>query len=63
MLDLNDVRREFEGFLASDPTRFRMDAAFAHAVELAYRKGYADGCEASAIQPQELAAQQGQSAV
>lgn len=42
MLDLNDIRTEFASFLAKDPTKWRMDAALAHVVQLAYRKGLAD---------------------
>lgn len=41
---LDDMRREFADFLANDPAgRWRMDAALAHVVALAYRAGLVDG--------------------
>lgn len=44
MLDLNDARREYAEFLRTDPkARWRMDAALAHVVEWAYRRGLEDG--------------------
>ena len=44
MLDLNEARRIFAEYLASKPdTRWRMDAALAHVVEWAYRKGMEEG--------------------
>lgn len=42
MLDLNAIRTEFAAFLARDPTRWRMDAALAHVVTVAYQQGLAD---------------------
>ena len=48
-LMLDDMRAEFARFLAEDPAaRFRMDAALAHVVTLAYQAGMADGAEAVA---------------
>lgn len=44
MLDLSDMRKVFSDALAEDPqARFRMDTAFAVAIETAYRKGIEDG--------------------
>lgn len=43
MLDLNRIRKEFADFLSADPTRFRMDAALAHVVTIAYQQGINDG--------------------
>lgn len=44
MLDLSDMRKVFSDALAKDPqARFRMDTAFAVAIETAYRKGIEDG--------------------
>lgn len=41
---LDDMREEFARFLATNPAgRFRMDAALAHVVTLAYRAGMEDG--------------------
>lgn len=52
MLDLNEIRAEFATFLAEDPTRFRMDAALAHVVTMAYQRGVADGViQAQAVSP------------
>ena len=46
-LFLDDMRAEFARFLTEDPAaRFRMDAALAHVVTLAYTKGLAEGAEA-----------------
>jgi len=44
MLNLDDIRKEFAAFLADNAkARWRMDAALAHVVTLAYEKGIADG--------------------
>ena len=44
MLLLDDMRREFAEFLSNGPAaRFRMDAALAHVVTLAYNRGLEDG--------------------
>lgn len=52
MLDLNVIRKEFAEFLAKDPdARFRMDAALAHVVELAYRQGIQDAEGRHKIEP------------
>ena len=41
---LDDMRKEFAAFLAADPAaRFRMDAALAHVVTIAYQRGLEDG--------------------
>lgn len=48
MLDLNYIRQEFAEFLAKDPTRWRMDAALAHVVQLAYQRGLEDGKDRAA---------------
>ena len=41
---LDDMRMEFAAFLAADPAaRFRMDAALAHVVTIAYQCGLEDG--------------------
>lgn len=41
---LDDMRAEFARFLTEDPAaRFRMDAALAHVVTVAYERGLADG--------------------
>ena len=49
---LDDMRREFADFLANDPAgRWRMDAALAHVVALAYRAGLADGRPDAASTP------------
>ncbi len=46
---LDDMRAEFARFLATDPAaRFRMDAALAHVVTLAYRAGMADAAQNAA---------------
>lgn len=43
MIDLNEVRRVFSEFLATDPeARWRMDAALAHVAEFCYRRGMED---------------------
>lgn len=43
-LMLDAMRAEFARFLAEDPAgKFRMDAALAHIVTLAYRHGLEDG--------------------
>lgn len=47
MLDLNHIRKEFADYLAADPTRFRMDAALAHVVTIAYQQGINDGRQGS----------------
>lgn len=42
-LMLDAMREEFARFLSADPAgRFRMDAALAHVVTLAYQRGIAD---------------------
>ena len=44
MIDLNQAREEFSNFLAEDPSgRWRLDAALAHVVFWAYRRGLEDG--------------------
>lgn len=44
MLNLDDMRREFASFLAESPeSRWRMDAALAHVLTLAYNAGVEDG--------------------
>lgn len=44
MLDLDTIRKEFAEFLLNEPSaRWRMDAALAHVVTLAYEKGLEDG--------------------
>ena len=44
MLSLDDIRNEFARFLADNPdARWRMDAALAHVVEIAYQAGIAEG--------------------
>lgn len=49
---LDDMREEFAKFLAADPAaRYRMDAALAHVVTLAYRAGMEDGKAAVAPAP------------
>ena len=48
MIDLNNVRKEFAAFLSADPGRFRMDAALAHVVTMAYQQGIKD---AQAVPP------------
>ena len=45
MIDLNNVRKEFAAFISSDPGRFRMDAALAHVVTMAYQQGIKDARE------------------
>ena len=45
MIDLNNVRKEFAAFLSADPGRFRMDAALAHVVTMAYQQGIKDARE------------------
>ncbi len=46
---LDDMRAEFARFLAESPAaRFRMDAALAHVVTLAYQRGLDDGMAAAA---------------
>lgn len=41
---LDDIRAEFARFLTADPSaKFRMDAALAHVVTLAYQRGLDDG--------------------
>lgn len=41
---LDDMREEFARFLAANPAaRFRMDAALAHVVTIAYQRGLTDG--------------------
>lgn len=43
-LMLDTMREEFARFLSEDPAgRFRMDAALAHVVEIAYRAGIEEG--------------------
>ena len=43
-LDLNEMRAEFARFLHTDPkTRWRLDAALAHVLTVAYTRGLADG--------------------
>jgi len=43
LLDLNQIRAEYAQFLAADPqAKWRMDAALAHVVTLAYRRGLED---------------------
>ena len=49
-LMLDDMREEFARFLAEDPAgRFRMDAALAHVITLAYRAGVEDGEKAACM--------------
>lgn len=44
---LDAMREEFARHLATDPAgRWRMDAALAHVVALAYQQGLADGATA-----------------
>ena len=44
MLDLNEARTVFAEHLTVEPSaRWRMDAALAHVVEWAYRRGLDDG--------------------
>jgi len=44
MLCLDTIRQEFARFLSEDPGgRWRMDAALAHVVQLAYQQGIKDG--------------------
>lgn len=44
---LDDIRAEFARFLSADPAaRFRMDAALAHVITIAYRQGLNDGIRA-----------------
>ena len=44
---LDDMREEFARFLAADPAaRYRMDAALAHIVTIAYQRGMEDGASA-----------------
>lgn len=44
MLNLDDIRNEFARFLADNPdARWRMDAALAHVVKIAYQIGIKDG--------------------
>ena len=48
MLNLDEVRKDFAHFLASDPAgRWRMDAAMAYVVEKAYNQGLLDAAAAS----------------
>jgi hypothetical protein len=48
---LDDMRAEFARFLTEDPAaRFRMDAALAHVVTVAYERGLADGRAAATDQ-------------
>ena len=43
-LTLDEMREEFAKFLASDPhARWRLDAALAHVVQIAYQRGLEDG--------------------
>lgn len=43
-LMLDDMRAEFARFLTEDPAaRFRMDAALAHIITIAYQRGLDDG--------------------
>ena len=37
--DLNEGRKVFAEYLAADPTRWRMDQAFAAALQWAYEQG------------------------
>jgi len=49
---LDDIRAEFARFLAEDPAaRFRMDAALAHVITLAYWAGVKDGADAVSLAP------------
>ncbi len=50
MIDLNTIRAEFARRLSADSTRFSMDAALAHVVEMAYRQGIQDGMSIEAKQ-------------
>ena len=44
MLVLDNIRQEFAKFLSEDPSgRWRMDAALAHVVMMAYQRGIEDG--------------------
>lgn len=53
-LDLNEMRAEFARFLHTDPkTRWRLDAALAHVLTIAYTRGLADG-ERSTHDPFEI---------
>ena len=48
---LDDMRAEFARFLTEDPAaRFRMDAALAHVVTVAYERGLIDGRAAATEQ-------------
>lgn len=43
---LDDIRAEFARYLTADPSaKFRMDAALAHVVTLAYQRGLDDGTQ------------------
>ena len=43
-LTLDEMREEFAKFLSSDPkARWRLDAALAHVVQIAYQRGLDDG--------------------
>ena len=55
---LDEIRAEFARFLAEDPAaRFRMDAALAHVVTLAYQAGLDDGMAAASVpNPQDAVA-------
>jgi len=44
MINLDTIRSEFAKYLVANPdARWRMDAALAHVVKIAYEKGIADG--------------------
>lgn len=48
---LDDMRAEFARFLTEDPAaRFRMDAALAHVITVAYERGLVDGRAAAVDQ-------------
>lgn len=49
MIDLNKMREEFARFLSEDPTRFRMDAALAHVLRMAYQQGIEDAKSCPAV--------------
>lgn len=47
---LDDIRAEFARYLTADPSaKFRMDAALAHVVTLAYQRGLEDGAASAAL--------------
>ena len=50
MLDINQIRADFAGYLqAHAASRHSLDAALMHVVEMAYRQGYTDALHVPAV--------------